>query len=125
MYDVAPVAVNVPEVPMQIVFDEAVNVNEGTGLTVILTVCVLIHPKPLSLITVYVVVVVGETTTVEPVNVPGVHVYVEPPFAVSVVVFPEQIVFDDALAVIVGFGTTVIASVFVLVHPEIFEPVTV
>ena len=125
VYDVAPVAVNVPELPMQIVFDEAVNVNEGTGFTIIFTVCVLVHPKPLSLVTVYIVVEVGETTVVEPVNAPGVHVYVEPPLAVNVAVLPEQIVFDVALAVIVGFGTTVIASVFVLVHPEIFEPVTV
>lgn len=51
--------------------------------------------------------------------------YVEPPFAVNVDEFPEQITLDDALPVIVGFGTTVIASVFVPAQPVMFEPVTV
>jgi hypothetical protein len=74
VYEVAPLAVNVAELPTQIVFDDGINVNVGIGFTVNITVSVLTHPSPLSLDTVYVVVTVGVTMTLVPVNAPGVQV---------------------------------------------------
>ncbi len=52
------------------------------------------HPAPLLADTVYVVVAVGVAVTMAPVEVlndaEGLHVYVVPPFAVSVVFCPVQ-----------------------------------
>ena len=47
------------------------------------------------------------------------------PFAVKVDELPEQITGGEALAVIVGFGITVMARVLVPVQPVILDPVTV
>ena len=68
------------------------------------------HPAALVPVTVYVVVLVGETDTLAPLNAPGVQVYVEAPLAVNVVPDPTQIVAGDADAVTVGnwFVATVI-----------------
>ena len=44
----------------------------GAGLTVIVLVAVPVQP-PVVPVTVYVVVVVGETVTIVPVKLPGIH----------------------------------------------------
>lgn len=69
-------------------------------------------------------VTVGETVTVVPVNDPGIQVYVVAPFAVSVVLLPEQIVALEAETVTVGEGFTVIKRVAVPEQPP-EVPVTV
>lgn len=68
----APVAVNVVELPEQIVVvaDDAVTV--GDAFTVIVRVAVPEHPAVVP-VTVYVVVTVGETVTGDPLNGPGNH----------------------------------------------------
>jgi hypothetical protein len=60
-----------------------------------------------------VVVVAGETVTVVPVKLPGIHKYDVPPFPVIVVLLPEQIVPPVVVVVIVGEGLTVIVRVAV------------
>lgn len=110
--------------PEQIVVFEAVVVTVGVGLTVINRVAVDEHPLDVP-VTVYVVVVVGETATDVPVSDPGIHVYVVAPAAVIEVELPEQIVVFDAVVVTVGVGFTVIKRVAVAVHPLAAVPVTV
>jgi hypothetical protein len=68
-------------------------------------------------VTVYVVVATGVTVTVVPESGPGIHVYVDPPAAVSVVLPPVQIDGLAAVAVIVGEGFTVTTAVLVVVQP--------
>lgn len=59
--------------PVQIEFEEAVGVTVGEGFTVMVRVAVLVQPLAAVPMTVYVVVVVGETVTVVPDNDPGIH----------------------------------------------------
>ena len=66
-------------------------------------------------------VAAGVTTTEVPVKLPGIQVYVVAPLAVSVVELPLQIVGDDAEAVTVGLGVTVINCVAVPVHPAVVQ----
>ena len=66
--------VKVADEPAQIVFELAVAVTDKAGPTVMVIVSVFVHPTPLSPVAVYVVVTVGETTVVEPVNAPGFQV---------------------------------------------------
>lgn len=73
MYVVAPDAVSVVELPEQIVVFDAVVVTVGVVLTVINCVVVLVQPLAAVPVTVYVVVVVGETVTGLPVNDPGIQ----------------------------------------------------
>ena len=77
VYVVAPLAVIVPELPVQIVSPVAMFVV-GIGLTVTVRVCVFTHELLLVPVTVYVVVTVGEAVTVVPVvadsPVEGFHV---------------------------------------------------
>ena len=56
--------------------------------------------------------------------VDGLHVYVAPPFAVSIVLLPLHIGNGVATA-IVGLGFTVTVTVVVFVHPLPFVPVIV
>lgn len=72
-YVVPPLAVSEVELPEQI--DELVDVvvTVGDGFTVIVRVEVAVQPAALVPVTVYVVVVVGETVTGEPVNDPGIQ----------------------------------------------------
>jgi hypothetical protein len=91
---------------------------------VIVRVAVPEHP-PLVPVTVYVVVVVGETVTGDPLSDPGIHVYVVAPLAVMVAELPAQIVAVDVVVVTVGVGFTVIVLVAVPVHPFAAVPVTV
>lgn len=107
----APFAVIVVEFPEQMVVLVAEVVTVGVGLTVTNTVPVFEQPAPTVPVTVYVVVVVGETVTEVPLSDPGIQVYVVAPLPVSVVLFPEQIVAGEAVAVTVGCPPTVIVSV--------------
>jgi hypothetical protein len=73
-YVEAPVAVNVVELPVQIDALDAVAVTAGEAFTVMRRVDVLVQPLISVPVTVYVVVVVGDTVTAVPVNDPGIHV---------------------------------------------------
>ena len=59
--------------PAQIVAPVVVVVTVGEGVTVISRVAVAVHPDVVP-VTVYVVVVVGETATDVPDKFPGIHV---------------------------------------------------
>ena len=50
-----------------------VAVTVGIGLTVIVTLAVLVQLFPSVPVTVYVVVAAGETETLEPLSEPGIH----------------------------------------------------
>ena len=60
-YEVAPVAVNDTELPLQIVWS-APALTVGLGLTVIKTIPVSVQPLASVPVTIYVVVVVGDAT---------------------------------------------------------------
>jgi len=70
------------------------------------------------------VVAVGVTIG-EPVKLPGIQEYVVAPIALKVEEAPEQILADDALALIVGNEFTVTVIVDVLLQPLTSVPVTV
>jgi len=123
LYVVAPVPVIVVLLPEQIVAPVVVVATVGVGITVMTRVAVPVHPAEVP-VTTYVVVVVGETVTVVPVNDPGIHEYVVAPDAVMDVELPLQIVADVVVVVTVGVGFTVITRVAVLVHPFAAVPVT-
>ncbi len=125
VYVEPPVAVKVAEVPLQISVGLIVAEIVGLGLTVKVTVCVLVHPRVVVPITEYVVVVVGVTITLVPVKAPGFHVYVDAPLAVKVELPPEQIIVGEADATMVGVEVTFIVIVFVDEQPAAFEPITV
>jgi len=59
--------------PEHIAVGEALAVKVGFGLTINVIVLVLVH-APFAPVTVYVVVTVGDTTVVLPVNAPGFQV---------------------------------------------------
>lgn len=101
----------------------AVTVGNGTAVTV--TVFCPVQPKLLVDVTVKVVVLLIVTATCDPVNEPGVHVYVLPPLAVRLRVAPVQAVGLAADAIMVGFGLTDITCVAVAVQPAALAPVTV
>lgn len=69
----APAPVNVTELPAQIVVVEDVAVTVGDALTVIACVAVEVQPFAAVPVTVYVVVVTGETVTGDPGIDPGFH----------------------------------------------------
>lgn len=87
---------------------EAVTV--GVAFTVMSRVAVPVQPEVVP-VTVYVVVVAGETVTDVPLREPGIQVYVVAPEAVSVVELPEQMVVLLAETVTVGEGVTVTRTV--------------
>jgi len=66
-YEFPPLAVNVVDLPEQIVVEPAVRFIVGFVLTVIVVVVVLVHPLALVPVTVYVVVRVGDAVTEAPV----------------------------------------------------------
>ena len=70
----APEALSVVLPPVQIEVLVAVAVTVGLGFTVISRVAVLVHPFAAVPVTVYVVVVAGETVTGEPLSDPGIQV---------------------------------------------------
>jgi hypothetical protein len=63
----------VEELPAQMVVGDAVAVTVGVGFTVTVTCAVDEHPGAVEPVTVYVVVVDGETTTDVPDNDPGIQ----------------------------------------------------
>jgi hypothetical protein len=123
VYVVAPAAVSVVELPLQIVEADADTVTVGVMTTVTVTCAVEVQP-PRSPVTVYVVVTAGETLTTVPDKEPGIQLYVDAPLPVSVVLFPEQIVGDEAVADTVGVGFTVTVT-WLVEEQEPVVPVTV
>lgn len=73
LYVEAPLAVMDVEPPVQIEVLPAVTATVGEGLTVISRVAVAVHPLAAVPVTVYVVVVEGETVTGLPVSDPGIQ----------------------------------------------------
>jgi len=119
-----PVAVIELLFPTQIVAAVVVVVMIGAGLTVIVLVAVFVHPAVFP-VTVYVVVVNGETVIVAPDKFPGIQLYEDAPLAVIEVLFPAQIVPDVVVVVTVGLGLTVIILVADFVQPFAPVPITV
>ena len=115
VYEFPPVAVSVAQLPGQTAVGFATAVLVGSGLTTSMTVRVELHPE-VRPVTVYVVVTVGDTTTVPVVRLPGIHVYEVAPDAVSVLDCPRQITVGEADAITVGTGTTLTFFSAVLVQ---------
>ena len=95
----APLAVNVVLCPEHIVSSDAEAVTVGNAFTVTLTVAVPVHPAVLVPVTVYVVLLVGDTVLELPVPRLCDQLYVLAPLAVIVEDDPEHIDAGDALAV--------------------------
>ena len=119
LYVVAPVAVNVVDMPEQIV--ELFTDNVGCAVTTTFTVVELVQ-VPLKPTMVYVVLLVGFTVTELPFVDIGNHVYVVAPAVVNVAVPPEQILVE--LEVIDNAPLTVTDPVDVDAQVP-FDPVTV
>ena len=107
---------------MVVVADDAVTF--GAGFTVMVRVAVDVHPLAAVPVSVYVVVVVGETVTGDPLRLPGIQLYVAAPLPVMVVELPAQMVPPEVVVVTVGVGLTVMVRVAVDVQP-LLVPVTV
>ena len=109
--------------PKQIEALAGVNTIVGVGLTNKDTVATAVHPETLVPVTVYPVVVIGETDIVA-VVAPVFHKYVEAPLAVKTALPPGQIEVGLALAVTTGSGFTKTDTVGEPLHPAVI-PVTV
>jgi hypothetical protein len=110
--------------PTQIAEFAELAVTVGNGLTVIVRVAVPTQPANDVPVTVYVVVVVGETVTDEPDKLPGFHTYVLAPPPVNVVEPPTQIELFAEAAVTVGAGVIAIDNVRGLLEPQALFAVT-
>ena len=121
----APPAVKTELAPEQIVDGDAEAVTVGVGLTVTVTVAILVQPSALVPVTVYVVVLVGDTVLELPVPILFDQLYVLAPLAVKSELAPELIVDGDAEAGTVCVGLTVTVTAAVLVQPSALDPVTV
>ena len=118
VYVEAPLAVMVAEVPAQVVAELAATV--GVEVTVIVAVLSLVQLLTVPL-TVYVVVDPGLCEIPAELD-PVFHVYDVAPLAVSVAVFPEQILAEFTLMV----GVLITVTVVVLMFEQLpVEPVTV
>lgn len=73
VYVLAPLAERLVVAPVQMVAVDAEAVTTGNGFTLIVSVRVFVQ-LPFAPVTVYVVIIVGVTTTVAPLNEPGFHV---------------------------------------------------
>ena len=124
VYEVAPVLVNVAVLEEHKIVGLLLAVRLIVD-TFTLNVPVPLHPFISVPVTEYVVVTVGDTATLDPVKAPGFQVYVEAPVAVNVEPPPEQIAVGEAKGVTVTDGLTVIAIVFVVLHPLAPSPTTV
>jgi hypothetical protein len=60
--------------PLQIFADVLVMFIKGIGFTVSVIVAFTVQPETLAAVTVKIVVVIGDTVTILPVNAPGFHV---------------------------------------------------
>ena len=98
--------------------------TDGAAFTLIVIIVLAKQPNTLFASTVQVVVTLGLTTTVVPVNPPGFHVYVNNPEAVNVALVPSQIVELDEDKLNVGSDTDN-DKVVVFVQPDALLPVTV
>jgi hypothetical protein len=99
LYVLAPLAVNTELSPLHIAAGLALAVTVGNGFTVTLTVAVPVHPE-LVPVTVYVVVLVGDTVMLA-VVLPVFQLYEVAPLAVNTELAPLHIV--DGLADAVTF----------------------
>ncbi len=90
-----------------------------------LTVAVPVHPSAVVPVTVYVVVLVGDTVLELPVPRLCDQLYVFAPLAVNTELAPLHIADGLAEAVTDGNGFTVTLTVAVPVHPAVLVPVTV
>jgi hypothetical protein len=108
--------------------DDGVTDTTKAGLTVTVTVSVLVQPFKSVPVTVYVVVPGGVDVTDEPVvalsPVEGPQVYDDAPPAVSTTFPPGQRPAEGGVTVTEGNGFTVTLTVAVLIHPPVV-PVTV
>jgi hypothetical protein len=123
VYELAPFAVKVDELPRQIDAGDPAAVIVGLAFTISEMVFVLVQ-EPFAPVTVYVVVTVGDTTTEVPVNEPGLHEYVVAPEPVKVADDPTQMAVGVLDAVTVGFELTTIEIVLVPIQVP-FVPNTV
>lgn len=105
VYDEAPIAESVEVFPGQTLGGAPIALIVGFEFTVIEIVFEFEHPL-LVPVTVYMVLMVGLTATLDPVKAPGFHVYVIAPLAVKVADNPEQTAVEEDVAVIVGIGFT-------------------
>ena len=124
LYVEAPFEVSVTLLPTQTDELDAEAVIDGDVFTVMVRVAVPVHPFTAVPVTVYVVVVVGETVTGDPLRLPGIHPYVDAPVPVRVVELPEQMVAPLVVVPTVGEVFTVMVRVAVALHP-VLVPVTV
>jgi uncharacterized protein with GYD domain len=124
-YVAPPLPVSVVLLPVQMVPLAADDVMVGVVFTVMVRVDVFVQPFAFVPVTVYVVVVAGETVTVVPLRLPGFHTYVTPPVAVIEVLDPEQMVAFVVVVLIVGRLLTVTVTVCVFEQPPGAVPTTV
>ena len=119
VYVLPPPAVNVIVIPHVEAPGVGVIVAVGFAFTVTTNDFAFVHPLPSVAVTVYVVLLVGDTLTVTSVPEPaeGLHVYVLPPPAVNNVEPPLHIGFVSAVNVAVGFALTVTSNDIEFVHP--------
>jgi hypothetical protein len=122
-YVAAPPPLSVVLFPSQSGFKDAAAVTVGIGFTVTVIELVDVHPAALVPVTVYVVVATGVNAI--PLLIPPLQTYVAAPPPFSVVLFPSQSGFKDAVAVTVGIGLTVMVIVEVPVQPPASVPVIV
>jgi hypothetical protein len=122
VYVAPPLAVSVELLPAHITEGLAVTVSVGPLFTVTETTALLVQ-VPEEPITVYVVVIVGETVTLVPTRLPGFHVYVVAPAPVRVNELPAQIDVVELEALTVGIGTTVNPMVAELVQAPLLPTI--
>lgn len=121
---VAPLAVNVSELPEQILAEEAEMFKVGVAFTVTEIVVVLLQLDALVPVTVYVVVTVG-LTAITVVVADVFQRYEEAPLAVKFTELPTQMLEEGAEIETVGLAFTATVNVLVIVHPAPLEPFTV
>jgi hypothetical protein len=115
----------VVDVPAHIVALVTVVPTLGNAFTVMSRVAVAVHPLAPVPVTVYVVVLAGDTLMVVPVNDPGCQLYVDAPVPVILVLPPAHMVALVTVVPTLGNAFTVMSRVAVALHPLAPVPVTV
>jgi len=127
-YVVAPLAVRLTLLPLQIAGFAGVTDTTGIGVTVITRVVSLLHPLALVTDIVYVVVAAGVIVVTEQFvqfnPVPGDHAYVVPPEVVIVVKPPAQTLSLPEIVTLI-LPVTVTVTVVESLHPAALIPTTV